>query len=85
MPSLADGRCFTNYMASCHYDQQLQTKFKRFSEPEYRTFLQSNAMAAQDETRKLHVCAFAFDSVSTGPSLAPATYVPSVASARVTF
>ena len=85
MPALTDGRCFTNYLASCQYDQHLQAKFGTFSDPQFRTFLQSNALAAQDETRKLHVCAFAFDNVSTGPSLAPASYVASMAPARMTF
>ena len=73
-PALSDGRCFTNYLASCQYDQRLQTKFGQYTEPAFRKFLQANAMAAQDETRKLHVCAFAFDSVSTGPKLSPASY-----------
>lgn len=78
-PALSDGRCFTNYLASCHYDQTLQTKFGQHSEPAFRRFLQANAMAAQQETRKLHVCAFAFDNVSTGPTLGPATYQASLA------
>lgn len=79
MPALADGRCFTNYLASCHYDQRLQTKFKLPTEPEFRQYLQANALAAQDETRKLHVCAFAFDAINTGPKLEKATYDMSVA------
>ena len=74
MPSLADGRCFTSYLASCHYDQHLQAKFGTSTEPAFRRFLQDNAMAAQEQTRMLHVCAFAFDTVNTGPTLSPATY-----------
>lgn len=74
MPALSDARCFTSYLASCHYDQKLQSKFEQFTEPSYRRFLQGNAMRAQEETRKLHVCAFAFDTLSTGPKLSPAPY-----------
>lgn len=77
MPAMADGRCFTNYLASCQYDQRLQTKFQAYTEPAFRNFLQNNALAAQTETRKLHVCAFAFDGVNTGPKLARAAYEPS--------
>ena len=73
-PSLADGRCFTSYLASCHYDQHFQGKFATHTEPAFRQYLQSNGLAAQDETRKLHVCAFAFDTMSTGPKLSPAPY-----------
>jgi hypothetical protein len=79
MPAMADGRCFTSYIASCHYDQQLQRKFQRFTEPDFRTFLQNNALRAQEETRKLHVCAFAFDTVNTGPKLMKQTYSSSLA------
>lgn len=73
-PALSDGRCFTSYLASCQYDQVLQNKFGQATEPAFRSFLQANAMAAQAETRKLHVCAFAFDTISTGPKLSPAQY-----------
>lgn len=76
MPALADGRCFTSYLASCHYDQRLQTKFDQKTEPAFRQYLQANAMAAQQETRKLHVCNFAFDTLSTGPKLPPSPYAP---------
>jgi hypothetical protein len=76
MPALADGRCFTNYLASCQYDQRLQTKFQTSTEPEFRTYLQANAMAAQEETRKLHVCNFGFDTLSVGPKLVPSFYSP---------
>lgn len=78
MPALADGRCFTNYLASCQYDQRLQNKFSQRSEPAFRRFLQANAAAAQTETRKLHVCTFAFDTMSTGPKLSPAPYAPAM-------
>lgn len=78
MPSLSDGRCFTNYLASCQYDRALQSKFGVTREPDFRVFLQANALAAQDETRKLHVCRFAFDTISTGPTLGPATYQASM-------
>ncbi len=74
MPALSDGRCFTNYLASCQYDQAIMQKFRLPNEPALREFLQNNAMLVQQETRKLHVCAFAFDAMNTGPSLAPATY-----------
>lgn len=77
MPAMADGRCFTNYLASCQYDQRLQSKFQAYTEPAFRSFLQNNAMTAQAETRKLHVCAFAFDTVNTGPKLGGASYTPS--------
>ncbi len=77
MPALGDGRCFTTYLASCHYDQTLQNKFQQFSEPAFRSYLQRNAMQVQDETRKLHVCAFAFDTLSVGPKQTPATYAAS--------
>lgn len=74
MPSLSDGRCFTNYLASCQYDQRMQYKFNQFTEPAYRRFLQSNGMRVQEETRKLHVCTFAFDTISTGPKITPPSY-----------
>ena len=74
MPALADGRCFTSYLASCQYDNTLQSKFQQQSAPEFRSFLQNNALAAQEETRKLHVCAFATDRLSVGPALPPAYY-----------
>lgn len=77
MPALSDGRCFTNYLAACQYDQILMNKYNVASEPAYRNFLQMNAMLAQQETRKLHVCAFAFDKIDTGPTLAPSPYVTS--------
>ena len=73
-PALSDGRCFTNYKADCHVNQYLQAKFGQFTEPSFRRFLQGNAMRVQDESRKLHVCAFAFDTISTGPRLSPAPY-----------
>lgn len=76
MPSLADGRCFTNYLASCQYDQRLQNKFGQRSEPAFRRFLQANAQQAQQETRKLHICNFAFDTMSTGPAVGAAAYAP---------
>lgn len=76
MPAMADGRCFTSYHAACQYDQALQAKFRQPSEPAFRAFLQANAMAAQSETRKLHVCGFAFDTLSVGPNLPPAAYRP---------
>lgn len=76
MPSLSDGRCFTNYLASCQYDQRLQNKFSQRSEPAFRRFLQANAPRVQQETRKLHICNFAFDTLSTGPALANASYAP---------
>lgn len=79
MPALADGRCFTTYLASCQYDQTLQTKFNQVTASGFREFLQDNAMIAQEETRKLHVCAFAFDSINTGPKLATAMYQSSTA------
>ena len=77
MPALSDGRCMTSYLASCHYDQKLQNKFEQFTEPAFRRFLQANAMQVQGETRKLHVCAFAFDTMSVGPKLSPAPYAAS--------
>lgn len=76
MPAMADGRCFTNYLAACHYDQFLQNKFGQYTEPAFRVFLQANAMAAQQETRKLHVCGFAFDTLNVGPKLDPMPYAP---------
>lgn len=76
MPALADGRCFTNYLAACQYDQRLQNKFGQRSEPAFRKFLQANALQAQQETRKLHNCKFAFDTMSTGPVLPKASYAP---------
>jgi hypothetical protein len=76
MPALTDGRCFTSYLASCQYDQHLQAKFGQASEPSFRQYLQANAMAAQQETRKLHVCAFAFDSLKPGPPVSVAAYSP---------
>ena len=78
MPALADGRCFTSYLASCQYDQRMQAKFERFTEPAYRRFLQSNGTQVQEETRKLHVCSFAFDTLSTGPKVSPAPYAAAV-------
>lgn len=74
MPALADGRCFTAYQASCQYDAILQNKFQVYTEPSYRRFLQANALQAQDESRKLHVCAFAFDTLNIGPKISPAPY-----------
>lgn len=76
MPSLSDGRCFTNYLNACTYDQRLQNKFGQRSEPAFRRFLQANAQQAQQETRKLHICNFAFDTLSTGPALGKASYAP---------
>lgn len=76
MPAMADGRCFTNYLAACQYDQFLQYKFRQPTEPSFRVFLQNNAMNAQEETRKLHVCAFAFDNLAVGPKVSPAPYAP---------
>lgn len=78
MPSLSDGRCFTNYLASCQYDQRLQGKFNQQTEPAFRKFLQANALMAQQETRKLHVCNFAFDTLSVGPAVLPAPYAPAM-------
>ena len=78
MPALADGRCFTNYLASCQYDQRMQAKFNQLTEPAYRGFLQSNGTRVQEETRKLHVCSFAFDAISTGPKVSPAPYAAAV-------
>jgi hypothetical protein len=78
MPALSDGRCFTNYLPGCEYDRRLQTKF---SIPDgstaYRMFLQNNAMEVQQATRQLHVCAFAFDRIDTGPTLPPTSPGPS--------
>lgn len=74
MPSLSDARCFTNYLAACQYDQRMQSKFDRRTEPEFRNFLQNNATDVEKETRKLHVCNFAFDTLSVGPKLSPAPY-----------
>lgn len=72
MPSLSDGRCFTNYLSSCQYDIELQKQFKQSSESSYRIFLQQNALKAQTETRKLHVCTYPFmDAAPTSPTVAP--------------
>ena len=76
MPALSDARCFTNYLAACQYDQRLQSKFNTRSEPEFRNFLQANAQLAEQETRKLHKCTFAFDTLAVGPKLKPASYAP---------
>lgn len=76
MPSLSDARCFTNYLAACQYDQRMQSKFGKRSEPEFRNYLQNNATRVEQETRKLHVCNFAFDTLAVGPKLSPASYAP---------
>lgn len=78
MPALADGRCFTSYLASCHYDQHLQTKFQQPTNPAFRGFLQTNGLRAQEETRKLHVCNFARDTMDIGPAIKAAPYSPSM-------
>lgn len=76
MPALSDARCFTNYLAACQYDQRMQSKFNQRTEPEFRQFLQGNASRVEQETRKLHVCTFAFDTLAVGPKLSPAPYAP---------
>ena len=75
-PALSDGRCFTSYLASCQYDQYMRGKFNvRGSDAAYRAFLQTNALKAQAETRKMSVteCAYPFMAIPTGsPSPTPA-------------
>lgn len=78
MPALADGRCFTSYLASCQYDQVLRNKFVVPTDPAFRGFLQNNGLKTQEETRKLHVCAFARDVMDVGPALKTAPYAPSM-------
>lgn len=56
MPASADGRCFTNYMASCQYDSTIQRKFNVPNNQTFRLFLQRNMGQAYEESRKLHVC-----------------------------
>ena len=75
MPSMADARCFTSYLASCQYDNTLQNQFKISSSVGFRSYLQNNALAVQDETRKLHVCTYPFmDPSPTGPTVVPSNY-----------
>lgn len=61
-PALSDARCFTSWLSSCAYDQTLQNKYKTPSDASFRSFLQHNALLAQDETRKMEVwrCAYPF-------------------------
>ena len=53
LPSMSDGRAFTNYVSSGLYNNYLEAQFKTPEDSEYRAYLQKNAKAVQQKIGRL--------------------------------
>lgn len=42
-PGMSDSRCFTSYISSCQFNENIQNMNKLNTDAEYRVFLQKNA------------------------------------------
>ncbi len=58
MPAPSDGRAFTNYLSAGQYEVNLQRRFGTQSEAQYRAYLQNNADAVADLSRRVRVGTF---------------------------
>lgn len=57
-PAMSDGRAFTNYMSSGHFEQAMMRKYGISDELEYRLFLQRNGPLVANDTRVMNVTLF---------------------------
>ena len=53
MPGMSDGRCFTNFLPNCEYNEVLKNKFQLNSNNKYRTYLQENAESIMNDMKKI--------------------------------
>lgn len=58
MPAPSDGRAFTNYVSAGQYETALQNQLGTRTEAEYRQYLQGNATAVADLSRRMRVSTF---------------------------
>ena len=57
-PVMSDGRAFTNYMSSGHFEKAIMRKYGITDELEYRMFLQRNGALVANDTRMMRVTKF---------------------------
>ena len=55
MPAPSDGRAFTNYLSAGQYEVRMQNRFGSLTEAQYRAYLQNNATAVAEQSRRMRV------------------------------